>query len=581
MEIDEIVKLLEEGADTASDWHSIGTFLRKQTPEEREHPLWKFVFAFEYIHVEDSNKDYFERYGLFAPWIEMQDVVFPPPLNTIKDDFLADWYYALGMAKNPIICSRLADLLWVRKWGERPDLFARQAIDCYVEVSKGEWIEIERTFCLNRALDLSKEINDTERKTNIILLTIDSCYQELRSENQKPGVSLRLIETLMKLPKTDIPSEVDNLLELAFNVYQENVWVIENILELMTKRVDTDKQKEIRILQINRWVAEAEKGGRKGIARLGDLQHALEIARNYGFQEIANDIRHRIQSTSEEDLNLSTFSKSINLPKEEMDKFISSFIDTKGWPESLIKFGSYGPPSGNYKKNIENVEQESQKNPLSFLITRFVYQDDNALIKIGKNLEENKAIALVDHETMYIGVFGQFAPEIIRQIKDKFGSPSVEDMTSFFTTSIIPGDVAENIAISLDYYNKGEYDIATHLLVPRLEAVIRIVAREIGLVIIQEPIGEKPGGVIQLGSLLTRMQGRMDESWRRYFYNCLADPLGINLRNRICHGLLPKASLYDASLLIHIACNLKLLEIHQTPAEETNNPDEENPTRPK
>jgi len=55
MEIDEVVKLLEEIAPTVDSWHGIGTVLRKQELKNPEHILWKYVFAFEYMDVEESN----------------------------------------------------------------------------------------------------------------------------------------------------------------------------------------------------------------------------------------------------------------------------------------------------------------------------------------------------------------------------------------------------------------------------------------------------------------------------------------------------------------------------------------------
>src|SRR6266545_1582471 len=127
MEIDEIVQLLEEIAPTVGDWHEIGTALRKQELNDPEHILWKYVFAFEYMYVEEANSDYFERYGPFAPWIEMQGGVFPPPLSAMNDEILEEWSVVLKKVQHPVLCSRLADLLWERRWGKRSDLFAREA----------------------------------------------------------------------------------------------------------------------------------------------------------------------------------------------------------------------------------------------------------------------------------------------------------------------------------------------------------------------------------------------------------------------------------------------------------------------
>ena len=568
METDQIVEMLEKSAQSAENWNAIGTALKAQGLEDQNNPIWKFVFAFQYMFVAGSNSDR-GRYGPFAPILEMADGrVYPPPLSTLDDESMSLWDGVLKKSQNSLVCSRLADLLWVRSWGERPDLYARQAIDSYLQLAVTERIEFEQVNSLVRALELAKEINDVDKKKAVVDATITAASQELNSSADRPGISLTLIESLMSLPKGEIPNDVDGLLDLASQVYKENTWILENVFELKTKRVNAEKQKELRKLQINKWIEEAEKESSAGIKRMADLEHALELARNYGFEDIADSIRQKIQSIPEEDLGLKTVSTSVNLPQEEVEKFIDAFVIEAGWKESFIRFGIYGPPSGNYETNVATVEEESQKYPLQFLIARSIYQENNALVRIGKDQEENKAIAVVNHETMSTRIFGRFAPEILQRIINKHGVPPIDELTGFFSTQLIPSDIAENIARSIDWYCKGEYDIAAHLLVPRLESIFRIIAREMGLVIIQEPRGNKAGGVVQLGNLLHNMQQRMDESWRRYFYNVLANPIGVNLRNRICHGLLPKATQDDASLLIHVACHLRLMAITQNQPKE-------------
>lgn len=53
----------------------------------------------------------------------------------------------------------------------------------------------------------------------------------------------------------------------------------------------------------------------------------------------------------------------------------------------------------------------------------------------------------------------------------------------------------------------------------------------------------------------------MDESWRRYLANLLCDPLGLNLRNTIGHGLIAEVDQYNAALLVHAACHLATLTV--------------------
>ncbi len=560
MEIDDVAKLLEEIAPTVGEWREIGTALRKQGLNDHEHPLSKYVFAFEYMFVEKDNQDYFERFGPFAPWIEMQGRKFPPPLTTISDEFLEEWSIVLQKVKHPILSSRLADLLWERKWGPRPDLYARQAIDAYLDVSKNKGEELFCANCLSRALDLCKQINDTERTARTISSIIGACDQVLKSDDWKPGVSISLIEALIKLPKSEIPNEVDALLDRALQVYEEDAWIVENICGLMMSRADEKRQKDLQLYQVSKWVEEAEKSER-GLQQLFHLEHALELARNYGIQDVADEMRRRIQSIPEEDLGLTTISAKTEVPAQKIEAYLNWFVDERGWKESLTRFGHHGPPSGDYKKNIEEVEKQSQDNPLPFLITRVVYDEFNTPIQFGRSMDENKRIALVNYETMGIRIFSTSAPEILHRIKQKHGNLSITELTEFFLTPIITPDISVSIAKAIDWYYKDEYDVSAHILVPRIESIIRIIARELGLPIIREPVGTTPGRVVQLGNLLGMLQERVDESWRRYFYNVLANPIGVNLRNRICHGLMPKVDKEDAALLIHVVCNLRLIRI--------------------
>ena len=95
----------------------------------------------------------------------------------------------------------------------------------------------------------------------------------------------------------------------------------------------------------------------------------------------------------------------------------------------------------------------------------------------------------------------------------------------------------------------------------------RLGAAAIGLVVIKQPQGERPGGVRTLGGILSALEGRIDETQRRYLVNALTDQLGVNLRNTVSHGLSGPGSRSQASLLIHIASYLRVLAPGERPTE--------------
>lgn len=98
------------------------------------------------------------------------------------------------------------------------------------------------------------------------------------------------------------------------------------------------------------------------------------------------------------------------------------------------------------------------------------------------------------------------------------------------------------------------------MIAAQVERIIRTTARLTGLSTTRSPgAGGKPGGVKTLGSLLRLMKGATPERTCRYLIVLLTEVTGLNLRNRISHGLVDKVSPPEAALLIHAACHLALL----------------------
>jgi hypothetical protein len=122
--------------------------------------------------------------------------------------------------------------------------------------------------------------------------------------------------------------------------------------------------------------------------------------------------------------------------------------------------------------------------------------------------------------------------------------------------------VAERIARGFELWWDGQSDESAHVVAPRLEAILREVARRLGLPVIREPVANRPGGVRSLGELLYALKGHVapeKAGWHAYLVHLLADPLGLNLRNVIAHRLRADVSEEDTALLLHAACFLRLL----------------------
>lgn len=564
MEPKEILDLINDVEKNSDLWFSIGYDLRKKIDDQNKSTLLPFIFAFEYMFVERESKEYREKYGAYAPWIELADgKIFPPPLQELSNDQVNEWDRILQITEKPVLVARLSDLLWERKFSDRPDKYARKSIQSFIEVYEkiNKWNDYEKSMGLLRALEIAIQLNENWLVDLVGEKIIKSCRILITKDNPKPGIFLRWIKGIQDLSDNKYMSEVIEILDSSSLVFKEKPWVMETITQYRQKNeTDIETRKKLTSDLVEIWVNDANRI--VGLGKALNLQHAIDLARDAGLNEKVNELKKTLQEISDEEMGFKEIEVKTELKKKQIDKFIQFFLETENLEQSLIRFGSYGPPSGDYLDNIKRVDETFKKYPLRFLVTNVVFDDNNAPIKSFSNIDENKFHELIRQEMLGIEVFSCFAVDILINILTKY-DPTDEQFKKFFQTSIIPKEVSENIAYALMMYKHKEYDVVGHLLVPRIEKIIRSVIQLIGFPIIKEPYGDRYGGVITLRESLGLLEGRIDESWRRYLLNLLALPIGINLRNRICHGLLDKVSDREAALLIHAICYLRLLNIEK------------------
>lgn len=152
-------------------------------------------------------------------------------------------------------------------------------------------------------------------------------------------------------------------------------------------------------------------------------------------------------------------------------------------------------------------------------------------------------------------MWGSFCKEALQRIGRRPDRPDRADLAAFLAGALIHEEVAERLARAIELFWDDQPDESAHVIVPRLEQVIRTMARQVGLPIVREPMpGRDIGGLDTLGSILADLgQAFADEGWHAYLYNLLVDPLGMNLRNLISHGLHGRVGANEAALLIQAA----------------------------
>jgi Domain of unknown function (DUF4209) len=550
----------------ARRWSDVADALRKPGKPSEEDSIWAAIWAFDYMLINVWSAEQRERWGDFAPVMEMQGRVHPPPLKAVPQDVVAQWAALADRLTDPVAASRLNDLLWVRKWAPKPHERARAAVAAYVALAQGEWGPLARAECLARALELALAMKDTARAAEVVPLIVAATRDAMASEKPIPGVTFRHIEALIRAGDVAPAEEVDALLQEAGRAYGESPHHFESVKDLEVTWARKDKARVARATRekAERWREVALAAS--GLQRHMLLQKALEVARLNGLRDLVADLRGELQKMRVEDLGLQTHEVSTVIPQQAVDKFLAFMAGGADWRECLGRYGAYGPPSGTVEENAASVQDAMCNYPMHFMSERILLDAEGRPIRRVATEQEHYDADVIDRETQRIYMWGRLAPACLKAIFEKHPKPVQEELTTFFTTDFIATDVAERIGRALLLYLDGQFDESLHVLIPRLEAVVRELCRLIGAIIIREPEGARPGGVVALGELMSVLQGNISESWRRYLRNLLNEPTGLNLRNRVSHGLLPRGGPGEAALALHAACFLRLLKARQPAA---------------
>lgn len=203
-------------------------------------------------------------------------------------------------------------------------MYARSAIAAYRALaSDGSWHPVVQADCLQRALQLSKELNDEA----LLAGTVDHARQTLTTALDKlevtPGEVINLLDVLMA--SSEPPAELDGLLARAVDRLGDDPWLLQSLVEMQIARTsEPEESKEAFTRLVARWREVAAKA--EGITRVVFLNTALQVAQAGGLAELADEVRVDLQETSNEDLDLKEISTSVEVESEKVEEWLESFL---------------------------------------------------------------------------------------------------------------------------------------------------------------------------------------------------------------------------------------------------------------
>lgn len=507
------------------------------------------VIAFGFRENDNSADDLSSNY--FFPMMEFQNSVFPSP-EQVTVEFVNYWNERLGQTSNSILKARYSALIWdfSKKLGlPVGSKMALTSIDNIISIVENKLLEFETHYFakLNRALQLAINIKNEEYigkvKASLIIL-------EFGQENvEKRGLWGHCFDWLVTNKKVHLSNEEEQriILDLekkmatASSDSSLSYFIVESaalrLLSYYNEKRDTTKV--FSILDSLKSSYDAQAPNNDGISNHNFLTKLHNLFISYGYRDKINQILVEIQKNGLEiSKGLEEHSFEVQIKKEDIENFLHALMEGS-FDEVISRFIIYFIPSK--EKTEELVLKLSQKHPLSYLVTQYQLDNKGRVVSTINPIYEGINAHIVKQMSQDIQVTGQLVAMSINAMEKQINF-NAETIVALLSLSPIFEQYDLNIIKKgLDSYFQKDYVSAVHLLVPRIESIIRTLIEMMNLSILKTTPSRSEGYMYKTLDELLRMPefskvfGSNDIAY--YFQVLLTNPLGINVRNIICHGI--------------------------------------------
>jgi hypothetical protein len=479
--------------------------------------------------------------------------VHSPDIRQADEETIAYWASRADEAQHPILRARYADLVWdftglVTK--RRPDVsFARTAIDAYVEAieKKIYFHDSQAEDFAIRSLGLAQSINDKSRidKVKDILFTLDAAIGDVKNR----GLWWMLFDnlynasgvTLTTSEKNSIVGGLEHVLQITTDQEQGHFdpWAAQGAAE----RLERHYRRIGQMAEVHRVVRAYGKAfenaakNANALLAVAWLQPVFEKYQDVGMAEDAQRV-HRVLETRGQDAQagMQKIEIPVQINMDEVKRFAEALTDGD-WQRALKRIGIMFVPRADQIRSFN--EEVTSAAPLMSLIPIRRFEAGHPAGIIGSQ-DEDPDGRLIHQMASHIGIEIPWLAVTFDRLVARY-SLTAEQMVDALTESPVFGNSRRSILVAgFSAWLGEDYVKAIHVLMPQAEHAVRSLAALSGVPTTTRGYTRGTMQTRGLGELLRDklFKQLIDDNLRLYLLTFLADPRGINLRNRVAHGLL-------------------------------------------
>jgi hypothetical protein len=207
-----------------------------------------------------------------------------------------------------------------------------------------------------------------------------------------------------------------------------------------------------------------------------------------------------------------------------------------------------------YRPTVEQVRKTLAKAPLYAVINISVKGPAGFTEATVGGIDDDEEGRVVHHAGEKIGWHSGLLAMLFDKIREKY-SPTAAQLADYIEGSpLYSKERRQLLERGLQAWLDGDSVVAAHLLVPQVEAALRVLCTESGGSIMSR---NRVGGfnVDGMGAVLheAALRATMPADFRFHLASLFTDPRGLNVRNHLAHGMsLPQTlSTYLCNWLVH------------------------------
>lgn len=565
---------------------SLSAAARRATRDQTDKD-WKGFIAEWSAFLFDGKRHKESIWGTyFSPMMSVKQPGEPefysPDIKNLDAESVAHWETRARYCPNPMMRARYSDVAWDLKraiTAEKPNPdFARIAINSYLEAVEKKFYPMEMFGIdwIGRALDLALSINDTERVRRVV----DSMFELYNRVAQPrfPGTWLFLFDNLYEVKGVGVEQEIRIIADLeamfakvtdtnasAEGVYDTlDPWAAEAAAQRLAQyyRTKDDKVGVDRVIRAYGKAFEHMAREANPMMAVAWLEPVIERYEQEGLREDAEKLQNLAAEKGKNiKSDLKTISVEANIKQEDVEKLVEHLLGGN-LKTSLATIADYFIPKVDDVRSL--LERLRTDAPFLSLVPIKVVETCGSTTAVIGSLDDDFEGRLNQQLGRTIGFYQPFLEYTLIKFRNRY-APTVDVILDFLCESPLFAESRDGLLRDgLLAFLQDDFVKAVHVLVPQVEHTLRHFLGMLGIPI-RKTVRNRPGitDAKNMNDVLAdaRVRDKLTENLWRYLSVVYVDRRGLNLRNDLAHGLVPREGFKNhvADRVFHTLLAISLL----------------------